>query len=263
MLVHGFAVNEQDARQRFADFRSHLPAPYRSETAEVLWPGDMRGATIHSVETGGVGGRIASVLAYPFQLSRAKASARRLMRRMRDELDQRAKLVAAGSPFRPLELSVVAHSLGCLVVLELLKALEARPKYEMRLSVIALMAAAVPQYRLRDDDFGSRLAEARRLLVYYSEADKVLAVAFGPGQSLQWRFPQGLRNRAAVGLVGCGRPFRNAIEQRGNRGHGDYWNDEKITRDVAAALEETRPLLLRRAMSPGRACPVRKMDGFR
>jgi hypothetical protein len=238
LLIHGFAVNEKDARERYDEFRANLDARWNDRTANLYWPGDVGTRAALATGKGGLGSRILSATAYSLQIKPAEDSARRLMRYITSELVAR-RLVAAALPRSPkrFQLRIVAHSLGCLVTLEFLKALE--PFFisgELEVPLAVLMAAAVPQYRMRDEDFGIVIKQLGQVIIYHSYRDLVLAVAFPPGQAAQWHVPYGLVRRAAVGRHGCGCKFDNVTERLGKRGHGAYWRDVSIGREVLDEL---------------------------
>ena len=218
LLIHGFAVTEPAAVKAFGGFRTGL-RPFDERAINIFWPGDWG--------TFGI-----TQASYPLQRRRALDSVSRLESFLKQELDDRLRLtLARGTGSRPLELRVVAHSLGCLVALELVKLL-GRSEDELQFSLLVLMAAAVPQYRLAHDDLGKVFGRIRNVHVYHSYNDWVLALAFRAGEQLHRPFPEGWTKRSAIGRNGCGRRFENVEERLKHHGHSGYWSDW----DIAAAV---------------------------
>ena len=234
LLIHGYANTRAAATRGYDHFRSVLE-PFDREAVNVYWPGDW----------GMIG---LSQASYPFQRRRALDSVTELTRFFRRELDQRiSNSIRAGRILPKLELRIIAHSLGCLVALELLKMLLSRSRNELEVYQLVLMAAAVPQYRLNDRDLGFVLAEAKRVRVYHSYRDWVLALAFPLGELPHRPFPEGWSGgrRVAIGRHGCGRRFDNVVEEKRRCGHSGYWSDETIAgtvrNDIAGLAEDFAP----------------------
>jgi hypothetical protein len=129
-------------------------------------------------------------LFYPAKMEAARNSAARLAE----------FLVALRGPNgAPMQIVLVAHSLGNRLSLEMITDLLAHPNRAWgRIEAFALMAAAVV---VRDVDVQGRLSPAAksvRTRTLFSEADKVLHWAFPPGETaaLEGFFPQ------AVGRFG-------------------------------------------------------------
>ena len=252
LLIHGYANTKAVATRAFGRFRSVLD-PFDRDAVNVYWPGDW----------GMIG---LSQASYPFQRRRALDSVTELAQFFRLELDER--LLSANRArkiLRPLELRVVAHSLGCLVALELLKLLLNRSRTELELRQLVLMAAAVPQYRLNDRDLGHVLAEAKTVRVYYSYRDWVLALAFPLGELPHRPFPEGWSGgkRVAIGRHGCGQRFHNVDEQRRRCGHSGYWSDQTIASavrdDIAGRAENQGNRQPQERTTPGREVFAREL----
>jgi esterase/lipase superfamily enzyme len=220
LFVHGFAVTQAQADKIYRAFGERLDG-HSDQAVHIYWPGDL-----------GMPG--VTQLGYPLQRRRALDSATELADYIARELDERRDAASRrGRVLRPLTLRVVAHSMGCLLALELLKLLN-RPR-EIEISLIVLMAAAVAQYRLADRDLGRVLTRARQVRVYRSFSDWVLAVAFPIGELPHRPFPEGWKRRSAIGRNGCGDGFANLDEHERSHGHSDYWKDASIAEDVRAA----------------------------
>jgi hypothetical protein len=221
LLVHGFNVNQEDAVAGYNRLFTDLPA----DVAHFLWPGDARGGPVVS------GG------SYPFQIRSAQESAVRLAELLKG---------AFGPEGGPASVSLVGHSLGCRLVLELLNQALASPARFPEFSVVALMAAAVP-VALVDRGGGLEAAalSARKLALAYSGKDRVLQLAFPEGQTAARLFGYdtggvfaGGNYNLAVGR--SGEPTRLPA-QRGDMtpfeyGHGDYWGPKRNALDFLAPL---------------------------
>ena len=232
LLVHGFNNTAEQADSAY-------DAMIRNITADLLrmrdgpeavvclqWPGD---AAVGPYQ-------FADAIGYPVDIERAKVSAQRVA----DYLRQLC--LAHGPNFR---ISMVAHSLGCRLVLE---ALKISAPGGLQVQVAALMAPAVP-VRLVDASLGTSayLAGtdwlARSMLKYHSWFDYVLGVAFPAGQALA--FAMGIETEPygeAVGFFGSPVSFANDGGNTYNT-HGEYWGDPKLERYIVAALDATRRML--------------------
>jgi pimeloyl-ACP methyl ester carboxylesterase len=243
ILIHGYNVAERAGIRSMGRFRDLLKAAYPPLAPEIFtasWPGRQILREAH----------------YPWTIKRARAAALPLLREIR------RKFAAPGAG----ELVLVAHSLGCRLVLELLARLAhfPRPQGLERLSVI-LMAPAVP---VPMADAGGALHAAQsvadELVVLHSSSDLVLSLLFGLGETLAGEgiFPE------AVGLQG--KPF--PVSARRNMrpaGHDNYWSNAAAAEAVcqvlrvpmvAAALE--RPAALAPELHLGRdiSAPVLPLD---
>ncbi|HEX4607943.1 MAG TPA: alpha/beta hydrolase [Urbifossiella sp.] len=233
LLVHGFNVSQPDAEAAYAlQFANVAP-----DVVRVLWPGDARGGTA------------ASVSSYPFQIPSARDSAARLADRLRG-------LFGPGGG--PAVVSIVGHSLGCRLALELLALVRQEPGSFPQVAVVALMAAAVPVALV---DGGGGLVPAAglpaRLAVLHSAADEVLHLAFPTGQTTARVLGLDEGN-----LVFGAAPFNLAVGRFGDPaglaaartdmtgfgyGHGSYWGGPEAFNAVAPLFGTAAP----------RALPVR------
>jgi len=182
ILIHGYNVNRPNGEASFNAFGQLLQkhnVPELSVLGQVigfLWPGDEDIKFIAG-------------LFYPAKMQAARDSAARLA----DFL-----LALRGPNGAPMQIILVAHSLGNRVSLEMITDLLAQPNRTWgRIEGFALMAAAVivgdvEQGRL------SPAAKSVRTRTLFSEADKVLHWTFPPGETaaLEGFFPQ------AVGRFG-------------------------------------------------------------
>ena len=215
LLVHGYNVNRRSAESAYGKLLGHLSERF-PPTWRVFWPGNRWG--------------LLGFASYPLEVHRAKESAARLADYLRG---------LRGPGGGRSEIAIVAHSLGCRVVLEALEIL-ARNRHDLqpRVTFLCLMAAAVPVEMLYPDDQlrrGFYLSERR--LVLHKEGDAVLGLAFPVGQALAYRRRIEPRvYRHAVGLRG--EPLE-AVGERcpmGGMQHGAYWNDTKTADMISLAM---------------------------
>jgi Alpha/beta hydrolase of unknown function (DUF900) len=177
ILIHGYNVNRPNGQASFNEFGQLLQnhnVPELSVLGQVigfLWPGD---ANI----------RVIGGLFYPGKMQAARDSAARL-----------ADFLTAlrGPNGAPMQIVLVAHSLGNRLSLEMITDLLAQPKRAWgRIEGFVLMAAAVI---VDNVDVQGRLYPAARSLrtrTLFSEADNILHWAFPPGETaaLEGFFPQ-------------------------------------------------------------------------
>lgn len=209
LLIHGYNSSETQSGQAMRGFRASLAecfGPLLDETFTATWPG--KGPT--------------SALEYPWTIKYARAAGRTLFREIR------TRYGAAG----PGELVLVAHSLGCRVVLEALRrvARTGRPPGLQRLTVV-LMAPAVPVEMVQaTGTLAAALSVADDMKILHSRADLALSMPFRLGQTLAregW-FPE------AVGLHGS--PLESAKRQDLYPArHNHYWR----SREAAVAVCRT------------------------
>src|SRR5439155_24462121 len=101
LLLHGYNVSEREAEREFSDFEDALTSiapPLSSELGRVLWPGDWGVPFVRG-------------LSYPWRVRTAIACAPQLA-------DYISRRVTPGGT--PTAVVIVAHSLGCRLVLEAL-----------------------------------------------------------------------------------------------------------------------------------------------
>lgn len=243
ILIHGFNNTRKAARNSYQDLFDNLEEslPGIGDDPEgrfrgFHWPGD---ANLGPV----------SFVSYPVEIGDAKKSARSLARFLR-------RLRGPGiQDF--VQVDIVAHSLGCRVILETMtELLGDGVSYPVVFRDVCLMAAAVPLYMVDD---GAELRPGaelpRRLVVLHSYADLVLAGAFPLGQTLggEGFFP------GALGRYGPppGLPLPGGTRMPG-LGHTKYWKDKAVSSHVATFLNlinipsrevQTRATLERKIMS--------------
>lgn len=212
LLVHGYNNDETDARDAYnVLLRALQPSVLNNFDCivEFQWPGD-------SYFRKAVGAAM-----YPQQIKTARAAARLLAAEL-----VRAALASGGR----LRVSVVAHSLGCRLILEAIADGVFTPGSAPHLSLVLLMAAAVPVDLVRTGHLGTRVAAGRtrpsEIVILHSWADAVLRWAFPVGQGIAWNLRiETAWHREAVGR--WGEPFRpgtGVTPFPTGYGHSDYWS---------------------------------------
>jgi pimeloyl-ACP methyl ester carboxylesterase len=220
ILVHGFNNNVDMAHESYSAFEKAVFARSRGFIAddsfgsvalvEFYWPGDTLlsrfGQFAHGV----------GAVAYGRQIGVAIGAASELFYKL-----SRSPMIQ--------EVSFVAHSMGCRLVLELLKLAEQNPRQAFpRLGTAILMAGAVPIEFLglsKSDGMPPRLQPHLRQVndacyVLFSPHDKVLRLAFPAGQLSASRSEW---SREALGLLGFPVEFASQRKLLFGADHGDYW----------------------------------------
>jgi pimeloyl-ACP methyl ester carboxylesterase len=132
-FVHGYNVAPEDAKRSFERLLANLrfvdrvPPGLASRSWRVNWEGYAR-SLLDSLSKGAF-----SFMTYPTQIGVAERSAAAFADYLRS---------LRGPRGTTMEVSFVGHSLGCRLVLEVLRSLNAQPGPKVRL--IFLIAAAVP-----------------------------------------------------------------------------------------------------------------------
>ncbi len=231
LLLHGYANTLDDARASYKVFEGNLSqqeptiaGPNLPHVYRMYWPGDSRWMKPFYYAS------------YPLDIGVAKKSADPIEAYLRN---------LAPPPNGVIEIFLIAHSLGNRVMLELLDRFTGGNKpSKLQFRGVVLMAAAVPVAKVRWGGplhYAALLAERRFTL--YSRSDKVLLLAFAPGEilgldalPLPWDWPE------AVGRNGnplSSWTFENAMSKKqSGKGyyHGDYWPGPEVSEPVAQAL---------------------------
>jgi hypothetical protein len=208
LLIHGYNTSEDHASAAFSAFSQELRRSHAGEAAGVLWefhwPGDLPQG-------------FRSKRTYSARVGDARNAGEKLADFLED-LERQQRLV------------IVAHSLGCRVALEAVRAIIDRGNSYTgpRLRHVALLAAAVPDAlcKFEATDSYPYCLERCQEHVLHSPKDKVLRFGFPIGQR-DYGEPD-----HAVGLDG--RPF-NRWSTRVNTwlDHGDYWTDPGVAIHIA------------------------------
>jgi pimeloyl-ACP methyl ester carboxylesterase len=239
LLIHGYNTTESGALESYEELVASLQAlgpvarPMLEHLVALLWPGDVHLGPL-------------SFALYPTAIGPARESAERLAAFLQD---------LRGPEGTPVEVVLVAHSLGSRVALELLQRC-ARSRPSARMARSCLMGAAVPVPML---DAGGSLVDGAtlsRTLVLYSPSDAVLAWAFPLGETLarEGAFPE------AVGRFGRPLPLWNTHHQMFKNGlqgygHGDYWKRRETASPLASFLGVAMPSATPVAVISGNQLP--------
>jgi hypothetical protein len=213
VLIHGFANSQRKAERSYdAMVRKLIRATPGPDLAvgtvwEFHWPGDNPVPLVNQ-------------LTYFKRITPAKLAGAEL-----------ARWIAQRRPRQSVV--ILAHSLGCRVALETMKALPAeraaRGGGGAGVHAVFLLAAAVPVSACR---FGGDYAAAVRPSVehaFHSRFDTTLRLAFPPGQML------GGEPGDAVGVDGhpLGR-WDGRLQT--NLTHGRYWKSKRVAAEVCVQL---------------------------
>ena len=235
LLIHGYnnslkeavdAYNGFHARQQDADSTARYGIG--RTFVEVYWPGDADWGMV-------------SALFYMQSIRRAQETASAFAQFL-------ATRFAAGG----VHIDLVAHSMGCRLSLELLRALETfQPTLDIGRMV--LMAGAVPTNMLVDENPARRLRPAYDRVLregvrsLYSGSDRVLAWAFPAGQTLAGGEEGGIPTALGRAYwVDHSVPLNLGQVENPSAGHGDYWGWNTQTQAMQCAqkaAEEVRGFL--------------------
>jgi len=231
ILIHGYNVNQPNGETGYNVFSQQLQThkvPELSVLGEVigfLWPGDENIKFIAG-------------LFYPAKMQAARDSAARLAE----------FLVSLRGPNGvPMQIMLVAHSLGNRVSLEMITDLLAQSNRAWgRMESYCLMAAAVLVGDVQNKGRLNPAARSLRTRALFSEADKVLHWAFPPGETAAGAgfFPQ------AVGRFGNPVAIWNDRFDLQPYDHGNYFPglqtgtgvDDRSAQYVAQFLGAAIPL---------------------
>lgn len=240
LYVHGYNNSRFQAVAAYDGFRVGITGLDTIGQAGVYWPGEsMPRQLVESTAPGGFA-VLKSLPSYTAQVPNAKTSADMIADRIMAEVRHRqAVFVRHPIRLRTLSISIVAHSLGCRVALELLDRFTGTMKTNLEFPLVALMAPAVPNGLVtRKGDLRKALEHPTNVIVYSSPNDEALGIAFRlfelPHLSLWQMFRGG--NQAALGLTGAERT-RNIHRRHGTGLHGDYWTSATIAGEVRSVLE--------------------------
>lgn len=207
LLVHGYANSATGARNSWRAFLDGIAAVKiggwmpRNPTG-VQWPGDEPIVGLNQAS-------------YPMKIGVSCEAARRMDVYLR---------AMAGPDGAPVRLSIVAHSLGCRLAVELLECLAQPPGHAVVVDRVVLMAAAVPTDRVdRGDALREGVDWAGGICALHSEGDQVLRLVFPIGETVggDGFFP------TAVGRHGGPAATWLDTQQMAHSGtlygHSDYW----------------------------------------
>jgi hypothetical protein len=236
LLVHGFNDTADEADAAYQEMIDNLKPDLlkMSEPDAIVcfqWPGDYAIGPLKQADAVG----------YPLDIDRAREAALVLLKYLRQLCDLR------GPDFK---ISIIAHSMGCRLVLEMLAACGGAP---LPISIVALMAAAVP-VSLVDAAWQGQggpylagtAALTRAMLKFHSTDDWVLWLAFPAGETLAFAMhKEPAEFTEALGYLGDPPGFAQD-EPPANHGHGGYWGDKTIEKIIVAKLGAVVPHALPR-----------------
>jgi len=240
VLVHGYNVNKRGAEASYSAFTSLLQKYGISSLSTYgqivgfCWPGD--------VNLG-----IFSGLAYPTEMGVVRKSAALLA-------DFLTKL--KGPQGLPIQVIVVAHSLGNRLALQMIGNLLQQSNKWGRTEGLCLMAGAVQVGMVEDVNRLGAAVRASKTRVLFSKDDTVLHWAFPAGETaaLEGFFPQ------AVGRFGNPVTAWTSKFDLQPYNHGDYFsgkgNDDRSARYVAQFLGAAVPTELSRSQPSPHSLPA-------
>jgi hypothetical protein len=237
ILVHGFNNSASAAKNSYMlqlaaleeHFRQSRSAP--DAIAFFYLPGDVGG--------------YASLGGYPYDIPQARESAERLA--------QYLKTFPNASNPGALKISLIAHPLGCRLILEMLA--NALPTaLTLNIEVVSLMAPAVPvELVTASGALQVTVRDPRRVLKCFSHQDWVLWAAFPLGQMAAYELNKETQYYSeAVGLYGHPAGMGKAIAT--SNGHSDYWGDRNVANQFSTAIDPTFY-----ALPPPRNAPARAL----
>lgn len=218
-FVHGYNNDQEAASASYKHFVELLGTGVRATIVGVYWPGDNWSHGAY----------------YLGALAKVRTIARRFARDIHDAAVETGKL----------EISFVAHSLGCRLTLETIHALNEllrhQPVAGLKLRRVVFMAGAVPTDLLEQQQPLNTAVQHSGIAAksLYSEADRVLHYAFPLGQTLAGGgfFPTALGRTHWRGASALNPALQQAENPTAD--HSDYWGSAS-TNAVAqqhAALE--------------------------
>ena len=235
LLIHGFNNSQPDAQDSYRRFlrNSRLAeSTLAGQVCVVFWPGDH------------------GVFRYYQEIARAKECAAMLLH---DLLEIRGE--------GELEVSLICHSLGNRLALELIAEAQRTGATRIRFVRAAMMAAAVPTHFVGTGGLLQAAATAIATReVFHSASDEALGVAFTGGQLLA-----GEPSTAAVGKSGDPPGTWTLVSDFTPYGHGDYWPEPESALSIRATfgLSTTRYIPRRsrvqRWLAPLSRLPRREM----
>ena len=238
ILIHGYNVSTTSARSVYSGFleainnvsgtRLSLPV------CQFMWPGDESNP-------------VWSTATYATKIDVAIDSGRVLAKFL-------SQLLGPGGS--PMNLHIVAHSLGNRVLMALLD----RVALETNVLVqsVTMMAAAVPvELVVYPQPFFRCCMTPRRTLVLHSIADWVLGTVFPLGETIHGETIM----PTAIGWLG--NPAGNWTEHKAYNTfmHGHYWIKAGPSNDVARLLGVATPRITASNATPSRETQIRSVLG--
>lgn len=226
VFVHGYNDSYFGGGRNYKAFLELLDAEWGPPAGRLIpslgrmfWPGDKNWGML-------------SLISFPLELEPADESASRLA----------AFIETVGKRERPVRLDVIAHSLGCRVVLNALTILAkshagsqgTHMVGRVEVHTVCLMAGAVPvEYVGPGEKYWDGVGLPRRMSCLYSHADPVIGLAAPLGYTAAGErfFPP------CIGYAGPPAGFPGDGEEIHGASHGDYWAGEIAANRVAGMLD--------------------------
>ena len=225
LLIHGYNNDEQAAKEAYEGFHARQrdldsDAHYGDGRTfvEVYWPGDAAWG-------------FASFLFYMGSIQRAIRTAEHLAGYLAKHIRNAVRI------------DIVAHSMGCRLGTELLRALQDLPAAPQIMRIVFL-AGAVPTFMLEKRSPPRRLRPSYERVLrdgarsLYSGSDLVLAFAFPAGQSLapgdEGFLPAALGHAMWTDVTV---PVNLGQDENPKAGHGDYWGWNTKPRHLQCAIK--------------------------
>ncbi len=232
ILVHGFNNTKEEAARSYDLFFGAIWESLRKSrvapdaVAQFHWPGDLVVSPWRFAA--------ADAVAYPMDITQALQSATSLARYL-------AAFPSPGPDAGSLNLSLVGHSLGCRLILEMLAGLPASSRPEI--VFVGLMAAAVGVGLVGSGQLLSPAADAKNIVKFWSTRDWVLRLAFPTGQAAAFGLSiEDELHTEAVGLHGNPPSFGKG-RQTAN-GHGQYWPDAGLATEIVPRIDASMARIL-------------------
>ena len=214
LLVHGYNVTQGEALdEAYGKFLKILPERMNAKFVGILWPGDEK---------------YFSTLRFPWTIGKAEPSAECIAKFVAE--------IASGSSAK--RIIIVAHSLGCRVMLEMFNKLQEADLGPAVIEQFYAMAAAVPVNHLEEN---GRYREAEDFIeqkyACFSSSDMVLQLAFRLGNPVAALFGEetGLHFEA-TGVEGEPRDYWTDSFNFNPNGHSSYWKDFRIASRITRIL---------------------------
>jgi pimeloyl-ACP methyl ester carboxylesterase len=237
VLVHGFNNSRAKAQESYDTFFGLLNDGLERHrfdidtVAHFHWPSDPRLNWYFAQPF--------NPFSYPEALVKARRAARHLAQFI-------AELRPPGGGPLSLKISMVGHSMGCRLILEMLQ--HFTPGNSPKFAVVGMLAAAVP---INLVGYGGTLnppAHAEpKFIKFHSGNDDVLRNLFPLGQ---WRAYHQYDNETriepyyfaeAIGYLGNPADFAESFPRPSN-GHSQYWSDRRAALKILKALDPTFPV---------------------
>jgi pimeloyl-ACP methyl ester carboxylesterase len=234
VLVHGFNNTRAKAQENYDTFFTLLNDGLERHRFDIdtiahfHWPSDPRLDWYFAQPF--------NPLSYPEALVKARRAAQHLAQFI-------ASLPPPGAIPSSLKISLVGHSMGCRLILEMLQ--HFAPGRSPKFAVVGMLAAAVPINLVGHGGSLNPPTQAEpKFIKFHSSRDRILQHLFPLGQ---WRayhqHVDGARIEPyyyaeAIGYLGNPSDFAESFPRPSN-GHSQYWSDRRAAFKILKALDPT------------------------